>query len=350
MTVAENKMVQPKTGEVDIDWGNLGFTYTHTDFRYVSYWKDGVWDEGNLTEDNKVHISESSTALHYGQQCFEGLKAYRCKDGSVNIFRPDQNALRMQSSCQRLIMPEIPTDVFVDACVQVVKANQRFIPPYESGGSLYLRPYMIGVGDNLGVRTASEFLFGIFCSPVGPYFAGGLVPLKFITSMMDRAASNGTGAAKVGGNYAGSLLPNHMAKQEGYADVIYLDPLTHTKVEEAGAANFYVISADGKTFITPKSPSILPSITKHSMLYLAEHRLGLNVEQGEILADQLDQYSEAGACGTAAIVAPIGGVQHGDRYFDFGDVGPQTRRFFDELTGIQFGDIEAPDGWIVKVK
>lgn len=350
MAFAEKKTVTPKTEAVNMDWGHLGFTYTRTDFRYLSYWKDGAWDEGILTEDNTIHISESSTAVHYGQQCFEGLKAYRCQDGSINIFRPDQNALRMQSSCQRLVMPEMPTDIFVDACIQVVKANQRFIPPYESGGSLYLRPYLIGVGDNLGVRTANEFLFSVFCSPVGPYFAGGLVPLKFITSMMDRAAPHGTGAAKVGGNYGASLLPNHLAKKDNYADVIYLDPATHTKIEEAGAANFYAISKDGTTFITPKSPSILPSITKYSLLHLAEHRLGLKVVEEDIMADQLHQYSEAGACGTAAIIAPIGGIQHGERYFDFGDVGPQTRRLFDELTGIQFGDIEAPEGWIVKVK
>lgn len=336
----------------NIDWAKLGFSYIKTDLRYISHWKDGKWDEGQLTEDNVLHISEGSTALHYGQQCFEGLKAYRAKDGSVNLFRPDRNAARMHASCERLLMPTISEEKFIDACIQVVKANIDYLPPYGTGGALYLRPFVIGVGDNLGVRTAPEFIFSVFCAPVGPYFKGGLSPANFMVSLYDRAAPNGTGAAKVGGNYAASLLPHELAAERKFADSIYLDPSTHTKIEEVGAANFFAITKDGK-FVTPKSPSILPSITKYSLLELARDVLGMEVEEGDIYIDQLDQYAEAGACGTAAVITPIGGIQNGDKYHVFyseTEVGPVTRKLYDTLTGIQFGDREDPKGWIVKVK
>ena len=337
--------------EVSIDWGNSGFNYIKTDLRYLSHWKDGNWDNGVLTEDNQLHISEGSTALHYGQSCFEGLKAYRTKDGDINLFRPEENAKRMQRSCRRLLMPEVPTDVFVDAVKQVVKANEHYLPPYGTGGTLYIRPFLIGVGDNIGVKPASEYIFSVFCMPVGPYFKGGLTPTNFLVSDYDRAAGRGTGAAKVGGNYAGSLLPGAEAHKRAFSDAIYLDPITHTKIEEVGAANFFGITKDDK-FITPESPSILPSITKYSLLYLAEHRLGLTVEQGDVYIDQLDQFKEAGACGTAAVISPIGGIQYGDTFHVFyseTEVGPVTKRLYDELVGIQFGDVEAPEGWIVKV-
>lgn len=337
---------------VDIDWANLGFSYIRTDFRYLSHWREGHWDAGTLTGDNVLHIAEGSTALHYGQQCFEGLKAYRCADGSINLFRPDQNAARMQRSCDRLLMPAPSTEQFIDACRQVVRANEHFIPPYGTGGSLYLRPFVIGVGDNIGVRTAPEFIFSVFCVPVGPYFKGGLTPQNFITSTYDRAAPHGTGAAKVGGNYAASLLPGQEAKERHFADAIYLDPATHTKIEEVGSANLFVITAGGQRFITPSSPSILPSITKYSLLHIAEHRLGLQVAEGDVFIDDLSQYAEAGACGTAAVITPIGGIQHGEHFHVFHsetEAGPVTRRLYDELVGIQFGDREAPEGWIVKV-
>ena len=337
--------------EVSINWENLGFNYIKTDLRYLSHWKDGSWDEGVLTEDNQLHISEGSTALHYGQSCFEGLKAYRTKDGDINLFRPEENAKRMQRSCRRLLMPEVPTDVFVDAVKQVVKANEHYLPPYGTGGTLYIRPFLIGVGDNIGVKPASEYIFSIFCMPVGPYFKGGLTPTNFLVSDYDRAAGRGTGAAKVGGNYAGSLLPGAEAHKRAFSDAIYLDPITHTKIEEVGAANFFGITKDDK-FITPDSPSILPSITKYSLLYLAENRLGLTVEQGDVYIDQLDQFKEAGACGTAAVISPIGGIQYGDTFHVFyseTEVGPVTKKLYDELVGIQFGDVEAPEGWIVKV-
>nr|WP_197717478.1 branched-chain amino acid aminotransferase [Avibacterium volantium] len=336
----------------DLDWQNLGFGYIKTDYRYIAYWKDGKWSKGELTQDNVLHISEGSTALHYGQQCFEGLKAYRCKDGSINLFRPDQNAERLQKSCQRLLMPEVPTEMFIDACKQVVKANQEWLAPYGTGATLYLRPFMIGVGDNVGVTPATEYIFSIFCCPVGAYFKGGLKPTNFIVSEYDRAAPHGTGAAKVGGNYAASLYPGKLAKQRNFSDCIYLDPATHTKIEEVGAANFFGITKDNK-FVTPLSPSILPSITKYSLLYLAKERLGLEAIEGDIYINELDQFKEAGACGTAAVITPIGGIQYGDNFHVFyseTEVGEITQKLYNELTGIQFGDIEAPEGWIVKVE
>lgn len=336
----------------NIEWGKLGFNYIKTDLRYVSIWKDGNWDDGKLVEDNNITISEGSTALHYGQQCFEGLKAYRTADGKIQLFRPDENAKRMNNSCKRLLMPELPIDKFVDACIQVVKANEAYVPPYGTGATLYLRPYVIGIGDNLGVKPAPEFLFGVFCSPVGPYFKGGLAPVNFMISGYDRAAPYGTGAAKVGGNYAASLLAHEIAVKKGFADCIYLDPLTHTKIEEVGAANFFGITKDNK-FITPKSSSILPSITKYSLMHVAKEYLGLEVEERDVLIDNLNEFKEAGACGTAAVITPIGGIEYKEELHVFHsetEVGPITRKLYDTLCGIQIGEVEAPKGWIVEVK
>ena len=334
-----------------LDWKNLGFSYIKTDYRFIAHWKDGKWDNGELTTDSTLHIHEGSTALHYGQQCFEGLKAYRCKDGSINLFRPDQNAKRMQNTCARLLMPQVPTELFIRACKEVVKANEKWLAPYGSGATLYLRPFVIGVGENIGVRPAPEYIFSIFCCPVGAYFKGGMKPSNFLVTDYDRAAPHGTGGVKVGGNYAASLLPHELAAERKFADAIYLDPKTHTKIEEVGAANFFGITRDNK-FITPLSPSILPSITKYSLLYLAKERLGIEAIEGDVYINELDQFAEPGACGTAAVISPIGGIQYGDDFHVFyseTDVGPITKRLYAELTGIQFGDVEAPEGWIVKV-
>ena len=334
-----------------LDWKNLGFSYIKTDYRFIAHWKDGKWAKGELTTDSTLHIHEGSTALHYGQQCFEGLKAYRCKDGSINLFRPDQNAKRMQNTCDRLLMPQVPTELFIRACKEVVKANEKWLAPYGSGATLYLRPFVIGVGENIGVRPAPEYLFCVFCCPVGAYFKGGMKPSNFLVTDYDRAAPHGTGGVKVGGNYAASLLPHELAAERKFADAIYLDPKTHTKIEEVGAANFFGITRDNK-FITPLSPSILPSITKYSLLYLAKERLGMETIEGDVYINELDQFAEAGACGTAAVISPIGGIQYGDDFHVFyseTDVGPITKRLYEELTGIQFGDVEAPEGWIVKV-
>ncbi|GAD45595.1 branched-chain amino acid aminotransferase/4-amino-4-deoxychorismate lyase [Streptococcus anginosus T5] len=337
---------------VNLDWENLGFSYMKLPYRYLAYYKNGQWEKGELTEDATLHMSESSPCLHYGQQAFEGMKAYRTKDGSVQLFRPDQNAKRLQRTSDRLLMPQVPTDMFVDAVKQVVRANEEYVPPYGTGGTLYIRPLLLGVGDIIGVKPADEYIFTVFAMPVGNYFKGGLIPTNFIVSdKYDRAAPYGTGAAKVGGNYAASLLPGQMAHERKFSDVIYLDPATHTKIEEVGSANFFGITKDNE-FVTPYSPSILPSITKYSLLYLAEHRLGLKAIEGDVSIDDLDRFAEAGACGTAAVISPIGGIQHGDDFHVFyseTEVGPVTRKLYDELTGIQFGDVEAPEGWIVKV-
>ena len=338
---------------VNLDWENLGFSYMKLPYRYLAYYKNGQWEKGELTEDATLHMSESSPCLHYGQQAFEGMKAYRTKDGSVQLFRPDQNAKRLQRTSDRLLMPQVPTDMFVDAVKQVVRANEEYVPPYGTGGTLYIRPLLLGVGDIIGVKPADEYIFTVFAMPVGNYFKGGLIPTNFIVSdKYDRAAPYGTGAAKVGGNYAASLLPGQMAHERKFSDVIYLDPATHTKIEEVGSANFFGITKDNE-FVTPYSPSILPSITKYSLLYLAEHRLGLKAIEGDVPIDDLDRFAEAGACGTAAVISPIGGIQHGDDFHVFyseTEVGPVTRKLYNELTGIQFGDVEAPEGWIVKVK
>ena len=334
-----------------LDWKNLGFSYIKTDYRFIAHWKDGKWDNGELTTDSTLHIHEGSTALHYGQQCFEGLKAYRCKDGSINLFRPDQNAKRMQNTCARLLMPQVPTELFIRACKEVVKANEKWVAPYGTGATLYLRPFVIGVGENIGVRPAPEYIFCVFCCPVGAYFKGGMKPSNFLVTDYDRAAPHGTGGVKVGGNYAASLLPHELAAERKFADAIYLDPKTHTKIEEVGAANFFGITRDNK-FITPLSPSILPSITKYSLLYLAKERLGMETIEGDVYINELDQFAEAGACGTAAVISPIGGIQYGDDFHVFyseTDVGPITKRLYEELTGIQFGDVEAPESWLVKV-
>ncbi|SFC89294.1 branched-chain amino acid aminotransferase [Clostridium uliginosum] len=339
--------------KVDIDWSKLGFDYIKTDLRYISVWKDGKWDEGKLTEDNMLHISEASTVLHYGQSCFEGLKAYTTKEGKIQLFRPDRNSARINESCKKLLMPEIPEEKFINAVMQVVKANKEYVPPYGSGATLYIRPVMMGVGHNIGVKPAPEYIFTIFCMPVGPYFKDGLTPCNFIVSDdYDRAAPHGTGGQKVGGNYAASLQAHAEAAKKGFADCIYLDPATHTKIEEVGAANFFGITKNDE-FVTPASPSILPSITKYSLLYIAEHYLNMPVYEKEVFIDELDQFKEAGACGTAAVITPIGGIQYKDNlhvFYSETEVGPITRKLYDTLYGIQLGDVKAPEGWIYEVK
>ncbi|WP_326907542.1 branched-chain amino acid aminotransferase [Sedimentibacter sp. MB31-C6] len=336
----------------DIEWSQLGFSYIKTDKRYISHWKDGKWDEGKLVEDNTISISEGSTSLHYGQECFEGLKAYATKDGGIQLFRPDENAKRMQRTCEKIMMPLVSVEKFIDACMQVVKANEAWVPPYGTGATFYLRPFVIGVGDNIGVKPAEEYIFGVFGMPVGPYFKGGLSPVNFTTTDADRAAPHGTGKIKVGGNYAASLKSHSEAVDRGYADCIYLDPLTHTKIDEVGAANFFGITKDNK-FVTPNSSSILPSITKYSLLQVAKEYLGMEAVEDDVYIDDLDKFAEAGACGTAAVITPIGGIEHKGKFHVFyseTEVGPVTKKLYDTLYGIQMGDIKAPEGWIYKVK
>ncbi len=335
---------------VNLDWENLGFGYIKTNCIFVANWKDGKWDEGTLQESDILPIHVASTALHYGQEAFEGLKAYRAKDGRILLFRPDQNAERLQRTADRVLMPQVPTDFFVDAVKRVVKANEEFIPPYGTGGTLYIRPLLIGVGATVGVHPAPEYLFAIFVTPVGAYFKGGMTPVHFVTTDSDRAAAHGTGQAKVGGNYAASLQPNKEAKEQGFADCIYLDPLTHTKIDEVGAANFFGITKENE-FVTPTSTSILPSITKYSLLQVAKD-LGLEASERDVYIDKLDEYAEAGACGTAAVISPIASITHHGKthvFFSETETGPVTTKLYNTLTGIQVGDLEDIHGWTVEV-
>ncbi len=329
-----------------------GFTYVKTPYNFISYYKEGSWDEGVLRTDDTITISSTSTALHYAQQCFEGLKAYRRKDGDINLFRVLDNAKRFQVSCERMMMPKIPYDIFIESVKKVVLANQDYVPPYGSNASLYIRPFMIGVGHNLGLRPAKEYIFSIIVSPVSSYFEGPLKPVDMITSDVDRAAPFGTGHVKVGGNYAASLQPQVIAREKGYADTIFLDPKTHMKIEEVGAANFFGITHE-KAYITPKSDSILNSITNRSLRYIAEHMLHLDVEETDIYIDVLDHIDEAGACGTAAILTPIATITHQDHIHQFRhhkEMGPITKQLYDIITGIQVGDILDPSNWITTLK
>ncbi len=333
----------------DIDWSNLGFGYVPTDKRFVANFTNGAWDEGALIDDPMVTMSECAGVLQYAQTCFEGLKAYRTEDGKVVCFRPDLNAARMADSCRRLEMPVFPEDKFVQACLDVVKANLDFVPPYGSGATLYLRPYMFGINPVIGVKPANDYQFRIFCTPVGPYFKGGVKPITIRVSDFDRAAPNGTGHIKAGLNYAMSLHAIVDAHNQGYAENMYLDPKTRTKVEETGGANFIFVTKDG-TLVTPKSDSILPSITRRSLCIVAEKYLGMKVEHREVFLDELSDFAECGLCGTAAVISPVGKiVDHGKEIaFPSGmeEMGPWTKKLYDTLTGIQMGRIEAPEGWI----
>ena len=325
-----------------------GFTYVKAAYNYISYYKDGTWDEGTLREDDQITLSALSTALHYGQQCFEGLKAYRTKEGKIQLFRIEDNARRFQTSCERLVMPKIPVERFIEAVKKTVSANEVFVPPYGKCETLYLRPFMIGVGNNLGLRPAPEYIFSIVVSPVGTYFSREQAALDMNVSDFDRAAPRGTGDVKVGGNYAASLFAQVEARKLGYADCIFLDPLTHQKIEEVGAANFFGITKEGK-YITPKSPSILDSITNRSLKWLAKHQLGLDVLESDIYIDQLDFLAEAGACGTAAIITPIRSITYKGYRHEFpsgSEVGPITKKLYDALLGIQFGDLSDPNHWV----
>ena len=337
----------------NLDWSNLGFGYMKTDKRFVANFKDGAWDDGVITEDDKVVISECAGVLQYAQTCFEGMKAYTTQDGHVVIFRPDMNAERMANSCRRLEMPVYPEDKFVEAVAKTVKANDAWVPPFGSGASLYIRPYMFGSNPVIGVKPADEYQFRILVTPVGPYFKGGAKPLTIKVSDFDRAAPHGTGHIKAGLNYAMSLHAIVTAHEEGYAENMYLDPATRTKVEETGGANFIFVTKDGKV-VTPKSDSILPSITRHSLIHVAKEYLGLEVEEREVLFDEVKDFAECGLCGTAAVISPVGKiVNHGEEIClpsGMEKMGPTIQKLYDTLTGIQMGKIEAPKGWIYTVE
>lgn len=331
----------------DLDWQNLGFGYVKTDYRYVSNYKNGSWDEGVLTGDSDVTINESAGVLQYAQTCFEGLKAYTTASGHVVCFRPDLNAKRMADSCKRLEMPVFPEERFLDAISKVVKANIEWVPPYGSGATLYLRPYMFGSSAVIGVKPAQEYQFRIFATPVGPYFKGGVKPITLRVPDFDRAAPRGTGHVKAGLNYAMSLHAIVDAHNQGYNENMYLDSATRTKVEETGGANIIFVTKDNKV-VTPKSDTILPSITRRSLMYVAQKYLGLETEERAIPVEELKEFKECALCGTAAVLSPVGEiVNHGEHIcFDKENMGEVTKKLYDTLLGIQLGTIEAPEGWI----
>ncbi len=336
----------------NIDWANLGFSYIQTDFRFVANYKNGAWDEGALTEDANVVINECACVLQYAQTVFEGMKAYTTADGRIVTFRPDLNGERMEQSAKRLEMPVFPKDKFVEAVLKTIRANEAYVPPYGSGATLYVRPFLFGSNSVIGVKPADEYQFRVFTTPVGPYFKGGVKPLTIRVSDFDRAAPRGTGHIKAGLNYAMSLYAIMDAHKQGYDENMYLDASTRTKVEETGGANFLFVTKDGKV-ITPKSDSILPSITRRSLMQVAREYLGLEAEEREVYADELKDFAECGLCGTAAVISPVGKVvDHGKEIcFPSGmnQMGPVTQKLYDTLTGIQMGTIKAPEGWVVEV-
>ncbi|PJI07272.1 MULTISPECIES: branched-chain amino acid aminotransferase [Clostridium] len=337
----------------NLDWANLGFGYQPTDKRFVSNYKDGKWDEGALTSDANVVINECAGVLQYSQSCFEGMKAYTTKDGHIVTFRPDLNGERMENSCKRLEMPVFPKEKFVDAIVKTIEANEAWVPPYGSGATFYVRPYMFASGSVIGVKPADEYQFRVFGTPVGPYFKGGVKPLTIRVSDFDRAAPHGTGHIKAGLNYAMSLHAIVTAHADGFDENMYLDAATRTKVEETGGANFLFVTKDNKV-VTPKSSTILPSITRRSLLTVAKDYLGLEVEERVVYFDEVKDFAECGLCGTAAVISPVGKVvDHGKEIcFPSGmtNVGPVIKKLRETLTGIQMGSIKAPDGWIKVIK
>ena len=333
----------------NIDWSNLGFGYIQTELRYVSNYKDGQWDQGGLTKDATVTMNECAGVLQYAQTCFEGLKAYTTADGRIVCFRPDLNAARMIDSCLQLKMPPFPEERFLDAVRQTVKANAHWVPPYGSGASLYIRPYMFGSNPVIGVKPATEYQFRLFVTPVGPYFKGGVKPLTVRISDLDRAAPRGTGHIKAGLNYAMSLYNIVDAHEQGYDENIYVDSATRTYIEETGGANIIFITKDGK-LVTPKSDTILPSITRRSIVHVAKEYLGMEVEEREISIHEIGDFAECGLCGTAAVISPVGTiVDHGKEYH-YAGFGPTIQKLYNTLTGIQMGTIEAPEGWIKVIK
>ena len=333
----------------NLDWANLGFGYHVADYRFVANYKDGKWDDGEITTDANITLNECAGVFQYAQTVFEGLKAYTTEDGHIVCFRPDLNAERMKASCERLEMPVFPVDRFVKAVEDVAKANEAWVPPFGSGATLYIRPYMMATNPVIGVKPGDEYQFRIFVTPVGPYFKGGAKPLTIRVSDFDRAAPNGTGHIKAGLNYAMSLHAIVDAHNQGFDENMYLDSKTRTKVEETGGANFIFITKDGK-FVTPKSDSILPSITRRSLMVVAEKYLGLTVENREVAFEEVKDFAECGLCGTAAVISPVGKINdHGNEIcFPSGmdEMGPVTKKLYETLTGIQMGKIEGPEGWV----
>ena len=339
-------------GKKKLDWGNLPFGYMKTTKSFVANWKNGEWDEGKLTKNHSIKMTECAGVLQYAQTCFEGLKAYTTENGDIVTFRPDLNADRMEASCKRLEMPVFPKERFIEAVLKTIEANKDWVPPYGSGATLYIRPFMFGSSAVIGVKPADEYQFRILVTPVGPYFKGGVKPIKVRLSDRDRAAPNGTGDIKAGLNYAMSLHNSVDAHNCGYAENIYLDPTTHTYIEETGGANIIFISKDGK-LVTPKSDTILPSITRRSLVIVAKEYLNMEVEERKISKDEIADFAECGLCGTAAVISPVGQIDDHGKEIKFNDgkqeMGPVLTKIYDTLTGIQMGRLPAPEGWIYTI-
>ncbi|MBQ0031135.1 MAG: branched-chain amino acid aminotransferase [Paludibacteraceae bacterium] len=339
--------------DLNLDWANLSFGYRPTDYNVRCTYKNGKWGEIEISSEETITLHIAATALHYGQEAFEGLKAYRCKDGHIRIFRPEENAARLQSTCRGILMPELPTEKFVEMVKKAVLLNERFVPPYESGATLYVRPVLFGTSAQVGVHPASEYLFIIFVTPVGPYFKGGFATNKYVIARdHDRSAPLGTGIYKVGGNYAASLAANKWAHDLGYACEFYLDAKEKKYIDECGAANFFGIK--NNTYVTPLSTSILPSITNKSLMQLAED-LGLKVERRPIPEEELETFEEAGACGTAAVISPIAEIDDpeiGKKYVisKDGKPGPVSEKLYKKLIAIQYGEEADIHNWVTIVK
>lgn len=337
----------------NLDWHLLPFGYVKTNYNIRCYWRNGSWGELEVSSSEYLMIHIGATVLHYGQEAFEGLKAFRGKDGRIRLFRWQENAKRLQSSCRRLMMPEVPTEIFYQAVEKAIKLNEDYVPPYGSGASLYIRPFVFGSGAGLGVKPSTEYSFVVFVSPVGPYFKAGFKPVDMLlTRMYDRAAPNGTGNVKAGGNYAAGLLATEMAHSLGYANVLFLDPKDKAYIDECGAANFFGIK--GKSYVTPDSSSILPSITNDSLMTIAK-KLGYTVEKRKIHISELAEFSETGACGTAAVITPIRRIfdyenKQEFRYLDSDVPGPVCTELYKTLTSYQNGDLEDEFGWITIIE
>ncbi|MBC8491496.1 MAG: branched-chain amino acid aminotransferase [Candidatus Marinimicrobia bacterium] len=342
--------MDPKTTE----WSKLDFSYRYVPYRFHAHWQDGAWDSGKLVTENKLLIDEGAVCLHYGQEIFEGMKAQRSKDGRIWLFRPKENARRFRDSARRILMPEIPEELFIRGIKETVMANEEYVPPYGTGASLYVRPFMLGVGENLGVRPAPEYLFIVFVTPVGPYFKAGFKPISLkVETFFDRAAAHGIGAAKAGGNYSASLLPLKQAREEGFNDVVYLDSVEHKYFEESGVANIF-FAFKNETLATPKSDSILNSITRRSLVQIAREDFGYTVEERQISVAEIEDFTEAGACGTAAVVTPIGNLGYKGKihkfYADGKEPGPITTKLYKHLTALQVGDVEDTREWLEEVR
>ncbi len=339
----------------DLDWADLGFKYRQTEARFSALYKNGAWSQGELVQSPTIAVHEGAPALHYAQQCFEGMKAQTAPDGRVLLFRPDLNSERMNRTAARLLMPEVPQALFLRGVEEAVRANYAWIPPHGSGASLYIRPMLIGVGENLGLRPASEYEFRVFVSPVGPYYkSAGMAVISLAVSEYDRAAPAGTGAYKAGANYAGGLLATRKAQELGANEALYLDSAKRLYIDEAGSANI-VIAMKGNRFVTPKSNAILPSVTRRSIMTLAEQNLHMQVEERPIeLRKEIGDFEEVAACGTAAVLSPVGKIWvdgHWHYFHDQGQsVGPTMQKLYDLLVGIQRGELPDDNGWVHEVR